>query len=323
MTVPLHAGPVQVRVPATSANLGPGFDALGLALDLHDDLVARAIDERGVRIEVAGEGANAVPMDESHLVVRAMRAAFDRLECQPEGIALQCVNRIPHGRGLGSSSAAIVAGVLLARGLVPEGAAAIPDVSVLQLAADLEGHPDNVAPCLLGGLCVAWSDNGAVAALRVPIELAIRPVALVPPTPSSTQVARGLLPSQVPHTDAARTAARAALLMAALAGAPGGAGALLAATDDRLHQPYRAASMPESAGLVADLRAGGAAAVLSGAGPTVLVLACDDAEVARVIDATPPGWRALTLAVDLRGAHVAAPRAQKNNGKTWSRHGNI
>jgi len=323
MTAEIGRGQLLVRVPATSANLGPGFDALGLALDLHDEVVARAIGERRVRIEVAGEGAHTVPTDESHLVIRAMRAAFDRLGGQPAGIALQCVNRIPHGRGLGSSSAAIVAGVLLARGLVAGGVAAFPDASVLQLAADLEGHPDNVAPCLLGGLCVAWSDEGRIAALRVPIELAIRPVALVPPTPSATHLARGLLPSQVPHPDATRTAARAALLMAALAGAPGGASALLAATEDRLHQPYRAASMPESAALVADLRAGGAAAVLSGAGPTVLVLARDDAEVARVIAATPPGWRALTLAVDLRGAHVATPRAQKNNGKTWSRHGNI
>ena len=323
MTAEIDTGQVHARVPATSANLGPGFDALGLALDLHDDLVARAIGERSLRIDVAGEGADTVPTDESHLVVRAMRAAFDRLGGQPTGIALQCVNRIPHGRGLGSSSAAIVAGVLLARGLVAGGVAALPDASVLQLAADLEGHPDNVAPCLLGGLCVAWSDNGVVAALRVPIKLAIRPVALVPPIPSSTQVARGLRPSQVPHADATRTAARAALLMAALAGAPGGASALLAATEDRLHQPYRAASMAESAALVADLRASGTAAVLSGAGPTVLVLARDDAEVARVIAATPPGWRALALAVDLRGAHVAPPRERKNNGKTWSRHGNI
>ena len=323
MSAEIDTGQVLVRVPATSANLGPGFDALGLAVNLHDEVVARAIGEREVRIEVAGEGADTVPTDESHLVIRAMRAAFDRLGSQPAGIALRCVNRIPHGRGLGSSSAAIVAGVLLARGLVAEGVAALPDTSVLQLAADLEGHPDNVAPCLLGGLCVAWSDDGGIAALRVPIGLEIRPVALVPPSPSSTSAARGLLPSQVPHADATRTAARAALLMAALAGAPGGASALLAATEDRLHQPYRAASMAESAALVADLRAGGAAAVLSGAGPTVLVLARDDAEVARVIAATPPGWRALALAVDLRGAHVATPRARKNNGKTWSRHGNI
>ena len=323
MTAEIDTSQVHARVPATSANLGPGFDALGLALDLHDDVVARAIAERSVRIEVAGEGAHTVPTDGSHLVIRAMRAAFDRLGGQPAGIALQCVNRIPHGRGLGSSSAAIVAGVLLARGLVAGGVAALPDTSVLQLAADLEGHPDNVAPCLLGGLCVAWSDNGVTSALRVPIELPIRPVALVPPSPSSTHVARGQLPSQVSHAEATRTAARAALLMAVLAGAPGGASVLLPATEDRLHQPYRAASMAESAALVADLRAGGAAAVLSGAGPTVLVLARDDAEVARVIAATPPGWRGLALAVDMSGARVAPPRVRKNNGKTWSRHGNI
>jgi homoserine kinase len=245
-----------------------------------------------------------------------MRVAFDQLGGQPAGIALECVNRIPHSRGLGSSSAAIVAGVLLARGLVAGGTAALPDAGVLRLAADLEGHLDNVAPCLFGGLCVAWSSNGATEALRVPIELAIRPVALVPPNQSSTQVARGLLPSQVPHADATGTAARAALLMAALAGAPGGAGALLAATEDRLHQPYRAASMPESAALVSTLRAGGAAAVLSGAGPTVLVLARDEAEVARVVAGTPPGWQALSLEVDLLGAQVAAHPPQKINSKT-------
>jgi homoserine kinase len=308
MTAEITTGSVHVTVPATSANLGPGFDALGLALTLHDDLVARADSERGTRIEVTGQSERTVPRDGSHLVMRAMRAAFDRLGRQPAGITLECVNRIPHGRGLGSSSAAIVAGVLLARGLIVGGAEALPDVGVLRLAAELEGHPDNVAPCLLGGLCVAWSESGAVDALRVPIGLPIRPVALVPPTESSTQVARGLLPSQVPHADASYTAARAALLMAALAGAPGGGGALLAATDDRLHQPYRAVSMPDATALMATLRASGTAAVLSGAGPTVLILARDDVEVARAVAGTPPGWRAEALEVDLLGARVTGPR---------------
>ena len=281
MSAATGAGRVHVRVPATSANLGPGFDALGLALDLYDDVMARTSDEPGVRIDVVGEGARTVPRNESHLVVRAMRATFDRLGTQPTGVVVECVNRIPHGRGLGSSSAAIVAGILLARELVAGGADALPDVGVLRLAADLEGHPDNVAPCLLGGLCVAWCSDGAVDALRVPIELRIRPVLLVPPNQSSTLPARGLLPSHVPYSDATHTVARAALLMAVLAGTGGGADALFAATDDLLHQPYRAASMPESAVLVKALRADGAAAVLSGAGPTVLVLARDEAEVAR------------------------------------------
>jgi homoserine kinase len=317
------AGQVHVRVPATSANLGPGFDALGLALSLHDDVIASTSVEPGTRLDVVGEGAHTVPRDESHLVVRAMRATFDRLGTQPTGVVVECVNRIPHGRGLGSSSAAIVAGVLLARALVEGGAEALPGAGVLQLAADLEGHPDNVAACLLGGLCVAWTADGTVEALRVPIELAIRPVALVPPTEASTLAARGLLPSQVPYADATHTAARAALLTAALAGAPGGGGALLAATDDRLHQPYRAASMPESAALVTALRADGAAAVLSGAGPTVLVLARDEAELARVVGGAPPSWRPLPLEVDVRGAHVVVPGTRKTIGKTQGRHGNI
>src|ERR1700760_4149221 len=143
-----RAGPVHVRTPATSANLGPGFDALGLALDLFDDVVAAVTDD-GLSVDVAGEG-EALARDENHLVVRAMRATFDRLGGQPRGLELSCANRIPHGRGLGSSAAAIVAGVLLARALVLGGAQALSLADVLGLASRLEGHPDNVAACLLG-----------------------------------------------------------------------------------------------------------------------------------------------------------------------------
>ena len=152
--------PVRVRVPATSANLGPGFDALGLALSLYNEVEARVVPS-GLHIDVSGEGAaDVTDAEEAHLVVRAMRAAFDDLGGgQPPGIELRCVNRIPHGRGLGSSAAAIVAGVLAARALA--GAAAGPD-EALPLANALEGHPDNVAPCLYGGLTIAWlADEGA------------------------------------------------------------------------------------------------------------------------------------------------------------------
>src|SRR6201996_3466331 len=142
-----RGGAVHVRVPATSANLGPGFDALGLALELVDDLVAR-IGEDGLAIDVAGEGET-LPRDEAHLVVKAMRATFDRLGGQPRGLELSCANRIPHGRGLGSSASAIVAGVLLARSLVLGGEQQLGDADVLALASELEGHPDNVAACLL------------------------------------------------------------------------------------------------------------------------------------------------------------------------------
>ncbi len=293
--------PVHVRVPATSANLGPGFDALGLALDLVDDLVAR-VTEAGLSVAVAGEG-DTLPRDEGHLVVRAMRAAFDRLGGQPPGLELSCTNRIPHGRGLGSSAAAIVGGVLLARGLARDGAQTLPDDAVLELAARLEGHPDNVAPAVLGGLTISWLDErsgGTARAVRLDCDPRIAPLALVPPFEASTEQARGLLPAVVPHIDAAANAGRAALLVAALTTAPEH---LLAATTDRLHQSYRAPAMPSAASLVVALREAGLPAVISGAGPTVLVLARDDLEVQRAETAAPPDWRALRLPVLARGGH--------------------
>jgi homoserine kinase len=265
--------PVLVRVPATSANLGPGFDTLGLALALHDEVEAR-VTRSGLDIEVTGEGSgNLGGAGERHLIVRAMRVAFDELNVpQPAGLALRCVNRIPHGRGLGSSAAAIVAGLLAARGLA--GAPVAPE-DVLQLANMLEGHPDNVAPCLFGGLTIAWVADGSDAGDRLPRARAIRldpradvhPVAFVAPDPVSTSVARGLLPPSVPHADAARNAGRAALLIAALTARPD---ALLDGTEDKLHQDYRAPAMPHSHDLVTRLRAAGVPAVISGAGPSVL-----------------------------------------------------
>jgi homoserine kinase len=293
-----RGGPVHVRVPATSANLGPGFDSLGLALSLFDDVVARVADD-GLVVDVAGEGAD-VPRDETHLVVRAMRAGFERLGGQPHGLELSCANRIPHSRGLGSSAAAIVAGVVLARALVVGGAERLPDAELLALAAELEGHPDNVAGCLLGGLTVAWTDTAA-RAVRLDCDPGIRPVVFVPPFTASTAQARGLLPATVPHADAAFAAGRSALLVAALTGATG---ALFAATEDRLHQQYRAPAMPQSAELVAVLRASGAAAVVSGAGPTVLALARDEVEAEKLVPLAPPDWQPLALAVDPVGAHV-------------------
>jgi homoserine kinase len=291
-------GWVSTAVPATSANLGPGFDALGLALTLHDEVSARTMPG-GLTIDVDGEGSDGVPRDESHLVVRAMRRGFDALGGQPDGLQLRCVNRIPHGRGLGSSAAAIVAGLVLARGLVDGGDRALPDAELLALAAEIEGHPDNVAPCLLGGCTVAWTAGGRSEALRLDVADSLRPVVLVPPFEASTEQARGLLPATVPHADAAANAARAALLVAGLTSAPR---VLFAATEDRLHQPYRAPAMPASAELVARLRAQGLAAVISGAGPTVLVLARDQVEAERVT--APDGWRRLELGVERRRVRV-------------------
>ncbi|MFD0788010.1 homoserine kinase, partial [Micromonospora azadirachtae] len=174
-----EAGPVRVRVPATSANLGPGFDALGLALGLHDDVSAE-IAPSGVRVTVSGQGAGELPDGDRHLVVRSMRAAFDRLGAHPPGLVVECVNRIPQARGLGSSSAAIVAGVLLARALVVQGERRLDDEAVLRLAAELEGHPDNVAPCLLGGFTISWTEPSGARAVTRQVAEGVRPTVFVP-----------------------------------------------------------------------------------------------------------------------------------------------
>jgi homoserine kinase len=307
MTQGFVDGPVQVRVPATSANLGPGFDTLGLALGLYDDLTASVVPE-GLLVSVQGEGADIgdkVARDETHLVVRSMRAAFAAMGCAPSGLRIDCVNRIPHSRGLGSSAAAIVAGIVLARGLVGDGLDRFTDADALALASALEGHPDNVAPCLLGGLTIAWTDGspGTAHAVRRDLDPAVVPVVLVPPFTASTELARGLLPAAVAHGDAAFAAGRAALLVAALTGSPN---ALLAATEDRLHQSYRAPAMVDAALLMTRLREAGHAAVISGAGPSVLVLARGEVEAEAVSAAAPSGWAAYILPVDTLGAHVLA-----------------
>lgn len=283
-------GPVRVAVPATSANLGPGFDSLGLALELRDELTAE-VTSHGLGVDVRGEGAGDVARDETHLVIRAMRAAFDALGGQPAGLLLSCHNRVPHARGLGSSSAAIVAGVHLARALVEDGAGGMSDEEAFRLAAELEGHSDNVAAACFGGLTIAGQGADGDFAVRLSVLPDIRAVAFVPPTPLSTSVARGLLPDAVPHRDAAATAGRAALLVAALTREPDH---LLEATRDWVHQDYRRPAMPESLALVDHLRGDGHAAVVSGAGPTVLVLT-RATDLDPVTSYAPVGWRTLGL----------------------------
>jgi homoserine kinase len=307
---------VRVRVPATSANLGPGFDSLGLALSRHD-VVEAWITDSGLSIEVAGEGADTADAGEAHLVVRAMRQTFEKIDGrQPPGLALRCVNRIPHARGLGSSAAAIVSGVLAARALAGDGPERMPDEAALRLAAELEGHPDNVAACLLGGLTVAWTGAGGPRAVALSPRRAIVPAVIVAPEPLSTKTARGVLPDQVPHADAATNAGRSALLIAALTSdTASDPGPLLDATQDRLHQPYRAAVMPETARLIQRLRDAGVPAVVSGAGPSVLAFlvrpeGADAPSSASldVLDSTIRdmgiSWDISALDVDRRGASI-------------------
>ncbi|WP_243058226.1 homoserine kinase [Nocardioides sp. SR21] len=291
-------GPVRVSVPATSANLGPGFDSLGLALTMRDELEAE-VTGSGLVVEVDGSGADGVPRDESHLVVRSMREAFDAMGAQPPGLRLSCTNVIPHARGLGSSSAAIVAGVVLARALVAGGSLLMDDDAAFALTARIEGHPDNVAPAFYGGFQISGRE-GDFYSVGSPVDPRIEVVVFVPPTPVSTEVARGLLPGDVPHADAAADAGRTALLVAALAGQPEH---LWRGTRDFLHQGYRRPAMPDSLAFIDALRADGVAATVSGAGPTVLAFT-DASGAAALAARCPEGWVAHHLHVDRDGARV-------------------
>jgi homoserine kinase len=330
--VGLRAEPVTVRPPATSANLGPGFDAFGLALELRDEVTVRVLDA-GLELSVEGEGADSVPRDENHLIVRSLHAAFARMGVRPPGLSVRCRNRIPHGRGLGSSSAAICAGLMAARALVPDGELLLDAYGVLDLATELEGHPDNVAPCLVGGFTTAWHDKEGVDVLRLdPVE-ELSATVFVPGQPLATEVARSLLPDAVPHADAAFNAGRAGLLSLALT-APGLSAErrrelLYAGTEDRLHQEQRAPAMPASAELIARLRADGHPAFVSGAGPSVLAFGVAGApelkssEYAR--SGNPAGgnpanpaqggqdWRASVLAVATAGVVVDGERASRSS----------
>ena len=287
---------MRLRVPATCANLGPGFDAFGLALAHYDQLTVRT-SSGGLDVRVSGEAEEELARDETHLVVRAMRAAFDILGGQPFGLSVDCVNRIPHGRGLGSSAAAIVGGILAARELADRGVRRLPDARVLALATELEGHPDNVAACLYGGFTIAWMEGRAPRAVRHDVVPGLRAAVFVPPNPVSTAYARTLLPDCVPHGDAAFTAGRAALLVTAITREPD---LLLTATEDRLHQPYRAAAMRDSHDLVERLRSAGIAAMISGAGPAVLALTVDAATRLDKI-ATDCTWPMYEVGLDRAG----------------------
>jgi homoserine kinase len=300
------AQPVTVQVPATSANLGPGFDSLGLALSLYDTVEARVVPA-GVQVRVTGAGASHVGSGEKHLVVRAMRAGFAAVGAQPPGLALDCRNEIPQGFGLGSSAAAIVAGLLAARSLAgAAGAAALTPDALLRLASQLEGHSDNVAACLSGGLIISWTTAAGVRAVRLTPLAEITPVLCVPAVPLATVAARQVLPVDVPHALAAANSARTALLIAALTVRPD---LLLDGTEDYLHQQYRAAAMPGTAALIARLRGVGIAAVVSGAGPAVLALTADSAgpaaaQVARIAGEGDGTWEVRPLRVDTLGARL-------------------
>ncbi|NAZ82027.1 homoserine kinase [Kineococcus sp. R8] len=296
-----------VRVPATSANLGPGFDAFGLALELRDEVRAE-VCAHGVRVEVEGEGAGRVPLDERHLVVRVLREELTAAGFAAPGLRLVCRNVIPHGRGLGSSASAIVAGLAAARALLAAaGAVSETDEAVrerlLVEATRYEGHPDNAAPAVVGGFTIAWTrgDDPAhpagVRTVRLEAHAQVRAVVCIPVEELATSRARALLPATVPHADAALTAGRAGLLVHALTAEPA---LLLDATVEKLHQAQRAPAMPRTARLLARLRAEGLAAVVSGAGPSTLVLTTPE-RVGDVERVAADGWRVLACPIAATG----------------------
>ncbi|MEP6563050.1 MAG: homoserine kinase [Nakamurella sp.] len=290
---------VTVRVPATSANLGPGFDSFGLALARYDEATA-ALQPDGLLVEVIGVGAGEVPLTHEHLVVRAIARAFAEVGRELPGLRLRCTNCIPHGGGLGSSASAIVAGLLLGRELIgADGGVRLTDNQILQLGTELEGHPDNVAPALFGGFTLAYLDNeGFPGAVRRDVHPDIRVIVFSAHQASSTHDTRGLLPAMVPHADASANAAAAGLLVHAMTTDPC---YLLPATRDRLHQSYRAPAMPDSARLVADLRESGFAAVISGAGPSVIALVTGEIH----LDSwRRPGFEVAEVAVSTAGAQI-------------------
>jgi homoserine kinase len=288
---------VSVSVPATSANLGPGYDALGLALEIRDFVTAQFTDDNKITVEVTGQGAGKLPTDATHLIAKTIIDACKAFGTEVTGLHVECKNAIPQGRGLGSSAAAIVAGLVLASELTYARAS---EDELLQMANTIEGHPDNVAACLLGAMTIAWlEDDGKANSVSMNVHPDISPVLAIPQTELDTHKARGLIPESIPHVDAAFNAGRSALLVAAMIGDPD---FLLEATEDKLHQPFRAQAYPESMELVSQLREAQIAACISGAGPTVIALSTRDqvAQASEII--AKSGFTAAPVGVADEGA---------------------
>ena len=297
---------MQVQVPATSANLGPGFDSLGLALALQDRYIAQVLDEQIIDIDISGEGADALPRNEKNLVIKSMYKGFEFLGGKPRGIALRALNVIPHTRGLGSSASALVGGLSLARALVLGGNERMSTDDMLNLANEMEGHPDNVAAAIFGGATIAWQElqhgHNVALSVQLVVDPRISAVAFIPSTSVSTSKARKMLPDLITHADAVKNSAHTALLVHALQHRPD---LLHTATEDFLHQSYRADAMPSSFTLLMKLRRAGVAAFISGAGPTILVLHTGgSAEVDELTRAAGDTFTAMALGISRTGASL-------------------
>ncbi|NMM23129.1 MAG: homoserine kinase [Phycicoccus sp.] len=307
----LEGSSVRVRVPGSSANIGPGFDSIGLALGIWDECVATVTAEPGLVIEVEGEGAADVPRDDRHLVHRSMVRAWEQLRVKPPaGLHLSCRNAIPHGRGLGSSASAIVAGIVAAQGLCDMATGrdsadnTFDRAFTNNLATAIEGHPDNASASVFGGMTLSWADDvdsGQIHSVQLEVTADVIPLLFIPATQLPTATARAVLPELIPHCVAAQNSARVGLLVEAVTRRPE---LLLAATREWLHQEQRRSSFPDSMALLDTLRGKGHAAVISGAGPSVLVLTTPpQIEEARAL-ADHSVWRVLAPGMPLMGASL-------------------
>lgn len=299
---------VQVSVPASSANIGPGFDSFGLALEIRDRYAAQVLDEPNFDVDVSGEGASEIKKDAKNLVIKSMLRGFEHMGAKPRGIALRALNSIPHGRGLGSSASAIVGGLVLARSLVLTGEQYMSDEDLITLATEIEGHPDNVAAAYYGGATIAWIEkaigsDGEVKnfgrAVSLKVDDRIKALLLIPENQLATAKARKLLPESISHQDAVLNSSRSALLVHALAERPD---LLFTATEDLLHQSYRQSAMPKTIALVEKLRGAGLAAVVSGAGPSVMVLYTNNNEEIDQIPSLATGFNSMKLEIAKTGA---------------------
>jgi homoserine kinase len=302
-------------VPASSANIGPGFDSIGLALGIWDEYVVTVTEEPGLHIDVKGEGVGEVPRDELNLVHQSMSRAWQELGVHtPAGLHMSCRNAVPHCRGLGSSATSIVAGVVAAQGLCDVAteragagtrfAGGFDRTFTNNLAAALEGHPDNSSASVFGGMTLSWTDDvdpEQIHTVQLEVSPDVIPLVFVPDAKLSTATARAVLPAQVPHSVAARNAGRAGLLVEAVTRRPD---VLFAATREWLHQEQRRTSFPDSMAFLDVLRGKGHAAVISGAGPSVLVLTtAAQLEDARA-QADPSVWRVLEPGIPATGASL-------------------
>jgi homoserine kinase len=299
---------VRVHVPASVANLGPGFDALGIAVRMHLEI---EIEPRrdSVEIMVEGEGAEQLAADETNLVVHCMNVFFDHVGRRPPGYAVRIRNPIPLGSGLGSSAAAVVGGLFAARAITGR---TVPQAEMVQMATDVEGHPDNVLPALLGGLVIAYrSESGDLRYYRIEPSERLVPVLAVPAGSFSTAQARQDLPTEVPFADAQFTASRAALLVAAMT-TGAGAEVLADAMSDRLHEPHRLQLMPETAAVHAELREAGLPVAVAGAGPSLLVVvprpevAMRAEQIRRICRDRQSGWRVFVSEWESSGASASS-----------------